>query len=287
MEWRDVPNGRGTIAGSVHHEGWVVEQVVDGLGVVGFVFEGRPNVFADATGILRSGNTAVLRIGSDALGTARAIAREALQPALAAAGLPTGAITLIDSVEHAAGWALFSDRRLALAVARGSGRAVAQLGSIARQSGIPASLHGTGGAWIVAGDTADPARLESAVYHSIDRKVCNTANVVLIVESRAADLVPIVLRAIRRGGETLGTGFKLHVLAGARPFVPEELFRQLALIRRAGGPVEEPIAERLDETELGTEWEWEATPELTIGVVADVDQAIAWFNRYSPALPRP
>ena len=282
MQWRDLPQRRGTVDGTVRHDGWVVEQVVDGLGVVGFVFEGRPNVFADATGILRGGNTAVLRIGGDALGTARAIALEALQPALAEAGLPAGAITLIDSVEHAAGWALFSDRRLALAVARGSGRAVAQLGSIARQTGIPVSLHGTGGAWIVAGDSADAARLEAAIYNSLDRKVCNTANVVLIVANRAADLVPVALQAVQRRGDALGTGFKLHVLDGARPFVPAELFERRALIRRADGPVEEPVAETLAEDQLGREWEWEATPELGIGVVADVDQAIALFNRYSP-----
>ncbi len=282
--WRDLPPMRGAIAGVVNHQGWTVEQVSDGLGVVGFVFEGRPNVFADATGILRSGNTAVLRIGGDALGTARAISRQALQPALAEAGLPDGAITLIDSVEHAAGWALFSDSRLALAVARGSGRAVAQLGSIARQTGIPASLHGTGGAWIVADDTAEAARFEAAVYHSLDRKVCNTANVVLVVESRAEDLASIALRAVRRRGEALGTGYKLHVLDGARPFIPTELFEKRVPIHRAGGPVEEPVAEALAVGELGTEWEWEATPELTIGVVANVAQAVTWFNHYSPRL---
>ena len=49
------------------------------------VFEGRPNVFADACGVLRSGNAVVFRIGSDALGTARAIVSAALAPALAAA----------------------------------------------------------------------------------------------------------------------------------------------------------------------------------------------------------
>jgi glutamate-5-semialdehyde dehydrogenase len=284
MEWRGMTHRRGALAGTVEHDGWTVEQIVDGLGIVGFVFEGRPNVFADATGILRSGNTAVLRIGGDALGTARAIAHEALQPALAEAGLPAGAITLIDSVEHAAGWALFSDRRLTLAVARGSGRAVAQLGSIARQTGIPASLHGTGGAWIVAGDSADAARLEAAVYHSLDHKVCNTANVVLIEKRRAADLAPIVLRAVERRGDALGTGFKLHVLDNARPFVPGELFERRAPIHRAGGPVDEPIAEPLVEEQLGREWEWEATPELSIGVVANLDQSIDWFNRYSPRL---
>ncbi len=65
-------------------------------------------------------------------------------------GLPPGAVSLVASPARSAGWALFSDPRLALAVARGSGPAVAQLGAVARQAGLPVSLHGTGGAWIVA-----------------------------------------------------------------------------------------------------------------------------------------
>src|SRR5207249_4452360 len=102
-------------------DGWRVEQVVDRLGVVGFVFESRPNVFADATGVLRGGNTVVFRVGSDALRTAKAIVAFALEPAVQAAGLPDGSAVLVASAERAAGWALFSDRRLALAVAQGSG----------------------------------------------------------------------------------------------------------------------------------------------------------------------
>src|SRR6185437_16864071 len=160
---------RGRVLETVRHEGWQVEQVVAPLGVVGFVFEARPNVFADATGVLRGGNTVVFRIGSDALGTARAIVRGALDPALAEAGLPAGAASLVESAEHAAGWAMFSDPRLALAVARGSGRAVAQLAGVARQTGTPVSVHGTGGAWIVAGEAADPAAFSAAVLNSLDR----------------------------------------------------------------------------------------------------------------------
>lgn len=133
--WRDAPPARGKVLERIQHDGWSVEQETAPLGVVGFVFEGRPNVFADATGVLRSGNTVVFRIGSDALGTARAIVEHALDPALAKAGLPPGGASLVGSAEHAAGWAMFSDRRLALAVARGSGPAVAQLGAIARQAG--------------------------------------------------------------------------------------------------------------------------------------------------------
>jgi glutamate-5-semialdehyde dehydrogenase len=196
--------------------------------------------------------------------------------------MPLGAITLIDSAEHAAGWALFSDPRLALAVARGSGRAVAQLGSIARQAGIPVSLHGTGGSWLIVDVTASPGRLDAALYHSLDRKVCNTANVVLVVASRAAELLPVALDAIRRRGEALGTGYKLHILDGAASYLPSSLFEERAQIHRAEGLVEEPIAEPLPIAELVREWEWEATPEVSLGLVQNLDEAVTLFNRYSP-----
>ena len=68
--WRDTASQRDRVIDTVDHTGWSVEQRMAGLGVVGFVFEGRPNVFADACGVLRSGYSGVFRIGSDALGTA-------------------------------------------------------------------------------------------------------------------------------------------------------------------------------------------------------------------------
>ena len=194
--WAKAPTGRGSVEESVSHEGWRVDLVRAGLGVIGFVFEGRPNVFADATGVMRSGNTVVFRIGSAALGTARAIVEHALDPALADSGLPAGAASLVDSAAHAAGWAMFTDSRLSLAVARGSGGAVSQLGSVARQSGVPVSLHGTGGAWIIAAESADAAAFGSAVFHSLDRKVCNSLNTCCIVESRADDLGAGVSRRV-------------------------------------------------------------------------------------------
>ena len=173
------------------------------------MFEGRPNVFADAAGVIRGGNTAVFRIGSDALRTARAIEAHALAPALREAGLPVGAAVLLDSPQRSAGWALFSDPRLSLAVARGSGPAIAQLGAIARQAGTPVSLHGTGGAWLIADETADAARFGAAVENSIDRKVCNTLNVCCIVESRAAELVPLFREALKHGRVHDGVGADL------------------------------------------------------------------------------
>lgn len=281
-EWRDASSLRGKVLETVQHEGWTVEQVVAPLGVVGFVFEARPNVFADATGVLRGGNTVVFRIGRDALGTARAIVSGALEPALAAAGLPSGAATLVNSAEYAAGWAMFSDPRLALAVARGSGPTTELLGSVARQAGIPVSLHGTGGAWLVADTSADRNRFAAAIYHSLDRKVCNTLNVCCIPQDRAGELVPVFLDALRRAGDRRGHGCKLHVVEGDERYLPADWLENRTLVRRAEGDVEESLVETLPESELGREWEWEDTPEVSLKVVGDTDEAVRLFNRYSP-----
>jgi glutamate-5-semialdehyde dehydrogenase len=280
--WQGVDSPRGAVVDSIQHDGWRLEQVTDRLGVVAFVFEGRPNVFADACGVLRGGNTVVFRIGSDALGTARAIVEHALDPALDAAGLPAGAASLVDAPSHAAGWALFRDPRLALAVARGSGEAVRQLGSVAQQAGNPVSLHGTGGAWMVATPSADGQRFAAAVHRSLDRKVCNTLNVCCIVRDRADDLVPAFLDALDRAGADRGVNAKLHVLERDREHVPAGRFATVVPIARAAGAIDEPAAETLVESQLGLEWEWEESPEVTLVVVDDLDEAIELFNRYSP-----
>ena len=221
------------------------------LGVVGFVFEGRPNVLTDACGVVRTGNTAVLRIGRDALATARALIARVIDPAAHAAGLPTGVVRLVDSPTHASGWALFCDSRIGLAIARGSGPAVAQLGAVARQHGVPVSLHGTGGAWIVADAAADATTFEQAVRHSLDRKVCNTLNVCAIVRERADELVPVFERAVADAAGRAAGAVRIHRLS------PD------------------------DET-LATEWEWDAAPEVSLVVVDDLGHAVDQCNRFSP-----
>ncbi len=262
--WRDAPATRERVLERIEHAGWAVEQVTAPLGVVGFVFEGRPNVFADAAGVIRGGNSVVFRIGGDALRTARAISEHALSPALEGSGLPAGAAVLVDSAEHAAGWALFADPRLALAVARGSGAAVAQLGAVARQSGTPVSLHGTGGAWLIADVSADAERFATAVSHSLDRKVCNTLNVCCIVRERAGELTPVFLEALRRAGERRGQGARLHV-------------EHEIATGGHGITVETHVG-----IDLGREWEWDEVPEVSLRIVDDLEEAVALFNRHSP-----
>jgi glutamate-5-semialdehyde dehydrogenase len=280
--WATMPSGRARVDETIHHEGWRAEVVRDGLGVVAFVFEGRPNVFADATGVLRSGNTVVFRIGSDALGTARALVAAALDPALGAAGLPAGAVALLDSASHAAAWAMFQDPRLGLAVARGSGAAVAQLGAIARGAGNPVSLHGTGGAWIFASAAADPDRLERVVATSLDRKVCNTLNTVVVTADAADELVPRVLAGLEAAAEQRGVAPKLHVRTGDEAHVPDDWFTEQVTIHRADGAHDEPKAESIGADDLGVEWEWEDSPEVTLAVAGSVAEGVTWFNTQSP-----
>ncbi len=280
--WAAASSSRDAVIESIAHEGWTLEQRMAGLGVVGFVFEGRPNVFADACGVLRSGNTVVFRIGSDALGTARAIVEHALDPALDEAGLPAGSAVLVDSAARSAGHAMFSDERLSLAVARGSGPAVAQLGAVARQAGVPVSLHGTGGAWIVATDAADPDRLQAVVEASLDRKVCNTLNTCAITASAAPILVPRLLAGLEAASARLGTNAKLHVVGDAAEYVPNEWFDTSVPIGRAEGDVIEPKAEPIEAAQLGHEWEWETSPEITLVVVESMQEAVDAFNEQSP-----
>jgi len=290
--WTQVPGTRGAVAARHEHDGWTLEQVQDRLGVVAFVFEGRPNVVADACGVLRGGNAVVFRIGSDALGTAMALLEHAVAPSLAVAGLPAGAVALVASPERAAGWALFSDQRIALAVARGSGRAVEQLGAVARQAGTPVSLHGTGGAWMLVAASADPDRVGTTVRASLDRKVCNTLNVCCVVRERADELVPVVLGALRAAADARGTSAKLHVLVrdAADPLEREQLERLVGPgwfdtdveIARAQGTVIERRADPIDVAGLATEWEWEDSPEMTLALVDDLDEAIALCNALSP-----
>ena len=267
--WGDTPHVDGAALESVEHQGWTVSAAKSSLGVVAFVFEGRPNVFADATGVLRSGNTCVFRIGSDSLGTAQAIMKYAVLPALESCGLPVGAVSLIESKSHASGWALFSDRRVSLAIARGSGEAVSQLGAVARQFGIAVSLHGTGGAWMIVGDHADAQWLSKVVVNSLDRKVCNTLNVCCIVRSRARELVPLFIEALMQAAKQRDEMGVVHADSASQEFIAAQSESIQVL--------------NLSANELSTEWEWENAPECSLVIVNDLDEAIALFNEYAPS----
>ena len=268
--WKDLVPAN-TVRETLSHGGWSIESHVAPLGVVGFVFEGRPNVFADATGVLSSRNVCVFRIGSDALETARAIMDLAVTPSLEEAGLPSASVSLLPSKTHAAAWALFSDKRLSLAVARGSGTSVSLLGEIAQQHGIPASLHGTGGAWMIVSGVEDVDRVVNVVGNSLDRKVCNTLNTVVFTTVSLSESLQAVIDGVLLAAQKRNTHAVLHVdgcvaSALSNCTVPQEF-----------------VVDVIDHSYLGTEWEWENIPEISIVVVDNVNAAIELFNAHSPS----
>jgi len=261
LGWEKAPSRRGEVIERREAGDWSVERRRAPLGVVAFVFEGRPNVFADGAGVLRGGNTSVMRIGSDALGTARAIEANALAPAIHDAGLPDGAVTLVRSPSHGAAQALFTIPLVRLAVARGSGETVRMLGAIAAQNGIPASLHGTGGAWMYLAEDAPLGTVYSAIQNSLDRKVCNTLNTIVVNAREAHELVPVAFGAL------IQANAKVHVANGSQHEIPTDLMSRVDVI-----PMDE----------LRQEWGWEKSAEVSLVVARDDDEAIDLINTYSP-----
>ena len=276
--WAKAPSRRGELVESRQGTDWTIERRRAPLGVVAFVFEGRPNVFADGVGVLRGGNTSVMRIGSDALRTAGSIDANAVAPAASSAGLPDGSVTLIRSASHAAAHALFTMPEVRLAFARGSGPTTMLLGSIAAQHGIPVSLHGTGGAWMYIADDASPVAARNAIVASLDRKVCNTLNTVLVPRRHAHVLVPLVIEALGQRDPS----FRLHVAVGSESDVPSALLEKQVSVLRPEGEVVEPQVDLIPVHELAREWEWEGTPEVSLACVLDDDEAVRLTNTYSP-----
>jgi len=269
-EWLELGAIRNTVIETVDRDGFSIDLVRAPLGVVGFVFEGRPNVIVDACGTLLSGNTVVFRIGSDAIGTARTILCDVVSPALTQAGLPEGAVALVDHASHGSGWSLFSDRRLGLAVARGSGQAVAVLGAIARQSGVPVSLHGRGGAWILVGAGIEREFIVRVISRSLDRKVCNTLNTLCVTRASLDTTLSALIAVACDVTRTYPKG--MIVRAG-----PDSL------------PLLQPIADSdgitilpLGAADLGTEWEWDDRPEFCFEVIETLDDGYALLNTFSP-----
>jgi glutamate-5-semialdehyde dehydrogenase len=154
------------------------------------------------------------------------------------------------------------------------------------------SLHGTGGAWLVAAASAPAEALGAAVLASLDRKVCNTLNVCCLPLARAGELVPAFLSGLERAGAARKQAFKLHVVDGAAARAQlaaggpaaalAACFTRKVAIARAEGSFEEAQAEWLPEAELGREWEWEESPELSLVFVDDVAHAVRLFNAHSP-----
>ncbi|MFG6195542.1 aldehyde dehydrogenase family protein [Nonomuraea sp. JJY05] len=187
------------------------------VGVIGANFEARPNVTLDiASQFLKSRNAGVLRTGSAALRSSRAIVEHVIAPALADAGLDPDAVQLVPSEDRSAAYALVSlPELIPLVILRGSGDSTRDLGREAARHGVRTLAHADGGGVLYIHSAADDDTVHRLIADSLDRLgVCNRLNLLLIDRSCYDERLPGVLAVLDR----LGVGASLPPHAHPRGY---------------------------------------------------------------------
>jgi glutamate-5-semialdehyde dehydrogenase len=176
------------------------------LGVIGIIYESRPNVTADAGGLcLKSGNAVILRSGSESFLTSLVICN-ALTEGLAEAGLPEAAIQLVPTVDRQAVGFMLSglDGAIDVIVPRGGKSLVARVQEEAR---VPVFAHLEGVCHVYVHQPADPAMAKTIVLNAKMRRtgVCGAAETLLVDRAAAPiHLEPLVEMLIEAGCEVRG-----------------------------------------------------------------------------------
>lgn len=191
----------GTIINSwTRPNGLIISQVRVPMGVVGIIYESRPDVTSDASGIcIKSGNAVILRGGSDALNSNVAIG-EVLRGALVGAGLPEDAVQVVSSPERSVAEELMRMREyIDVLIPRGGADLIK---TVVEKSRIPVIETGTGNCHIYVEEDAD---LEMATPIVINAKVqrpgvCNAAEKLLVHSKIAESYLPVIVAELRRNG---------------------------------------------------------------------------------------
>jgi glutamate-5-semialdehyde dehydrogenase len=204
---RDIDDPVGAVTESwTRPNGLLIERVRVPLGVVGVIFESRPNVTADAASLcLKAGNAVMLRGGSESFRSCRAI-HTALTRGLRDAGLPEAAITLVPTRDRAAVGLMLGglDGNIDVIVPRGGKSLVARVQSEAR---VPVFAHLEGLCHVYIDGAANPEMAKTIVLNAKMRRtgVCGAAETLLVDRAAAAtQLKPLVESLIEAGCEVRG-----------------------------------------------------------------------------------
>lgn len=222
------------------------------LGVIGIIYESRPNVTADAAALcLKSGNAAILRGGSEAIHSNQAIAR-CVHHGLKQAGLPEAAVQVINTTDRAAvGELITMNDYVDVIVPRGGKGLISRISSDAT---VPVIKHLDGICHVFIDDDADPDKAVSIAYNAKTHRygVCNAMETLLIAESMAAQVLPpLAEKYIAKGVELRG---------------------------------DEKACELVPSMKAASEEDWSTEylgPVLSIRIVSGLDQAIEHITRYS------
>jgi glutamate-5-semialdehyde dehydrogenase len=221
------------------------------LGVIGIIYESRPNVTADAAALcMKSGNACILRGGSEAIESNRAIAA-CVGAGLKSAGLPETAVQLIATTDRAAvGELIRLTEYVDIIVPRGGKELIERL---SRESRIPMIKHLDGVCHVYVDDSADA---EMAVRIADNAKTqrygtCNTMETLLVAEGIAAKVLPPISKIFSE------KGVEMRADSGARKYIPG--------------------AKAATDKDYYTEW---LAPIVSIRVVKDLDAAIEHIGKY-------
>jgi glutamate-5-semialdehyde dehydrogenase len=247
-----LPDPVGEITGkTTQPSGIEVARMRVPLGVVGIIYESRPNVTADAAALcVKAGNACILRGGSEALESNRAIAA-CVRAGLKAARLPEAAVQLVGIADRAAVGALIKLREFVdIIVPRGGKELIERL---SRESQIPMIKHLDGVCHVYVDDEADA---EMAIRIADNAKTqrygtCNTMETLLVAEGIASAVLP------RIAGIYQGKGVEMRADADSRKYIP--------------------AARPAHESDYYTEW---LAPIVSIRVVKGLDEAIDHIAKY-------
>ncbi len=226
------------------------------LGVIGIIYESRPNVTADAAGLcLKSGNATILRGGSEAIHSNRAIAA-CLRRALVDTGLSQDAVQLVDSTDRALVGALITSEKFVDVIIPRGGRSLIE--RVANESRVPVIKHLDGICHVYIDASANE---EMALNIAVNAKthrygVCNAMETLLIHQDIAARMVPSIVQAMLDKDVEIRGCERTRELAGALD-----------------------VAEASDE-DWATEY---LAPILAVRVVDDIDAAMEHIAEYGSA----
>ncbi len=222
------------------------------LGVIGIIYEARPNVTVDAAGLcIKSGNASILRGGSEAIRCNQALAT-LVKEGLQSSGLPADAVQVVETTDRAAVGELITMREFVdVIVPRGGKGLIARL---LAESRVPMIQHLDGNCHVYLDDSADAAKAMAVVENSKTQRygTCNTAESLLVARSVAATLLPPIAAMLT------AKGVEIRGCAETRALVPN--------------------AKEATEADWGEEY---LAPIIAVKVVAGLDEAIEHINKYS------
>jgi len=226
------------------------------LGVIGIIYESRPNVTADAAGLcLKSGNAVILRGGSEAINSNQAIAL-CIKQGLEVSGLPADVVQVIETTDRAAvGELLRLKKSVDVIIPRGGKSLIER---ISNESEVPVIKHLDGICHVYIDDDADKEKALSVAFNSKTQRygTCNTMETLLVAESAAANILPPLAKMY------LEKSVELRVCENAQALLKQQGIAALPAL----------------ESDWSTEY---LAPILAIKIVADIDAAISHINRYS------